>query len=1764
VPTNYVITATNNGQAVTLAGTITDTIPAGLTIGTLPGGCSAVGQNLTCTLPAGIATGGSVSYTIPVTPQASVSGSNVSNTATDNGGGDPSCPAAGHCNGTTTNTVTAPQLSLTKSASPTTFVVNQPATYTLTLTNVGTAATTATVTISDTIPGGLTIGTLPGACSVAAQTVTCTVAAPLNTGAPVTFNIPVTPTNALNGSSVTNTAGATGGGDPGCATGTPIGSLPARCVGTVTDSVNAPQLTIQKTASGASFVVGVAASYTLQVTNTGRAATNASSTITDVIPASLTIGALPAGCTAIGQQVTCTIASGLATGSSVSFVIPVTPTASAMPSVSNTATVQGGGDPTCPTTANCTSTVTTPVNAPQLTIQKTASASNFVVGVASSYTLQVTNTGAAATTATTTVTDNVPGTLTIGTLPAGCTAAGQTVTCTIAAGFATGNSVSFVIPVTPTAAANGSTLTNTATVSGGGDPTCPGGANCTSTTTTPVDAPALQIVKTASGPNFVVGVPASYTLQVTNTGTAATTATTTISDNIPGVLTIGTLPAGCSAAGQTVTCTIAAGLTTGAPVSFVIPVTPTAAASGATLTNTATVSGGGDPSCPGGANCSSTVTTPVDAPALQIVKSASASNFVVGVAASYTLQVTNTGTAATTSVTTVTDNIPGSLTIGTLPAGCSASGQSVTCTIAAGLATGSPVSFVIPVTPTAAASGTTLTNTAIVSGGGDPSCPGGASCSSTVTTPVNAPALQIIKTASASSFVVGVAASYTLQVTNTGTAATTATATITDNIPGSLTIGTLPAGCSASGQSVTCTIAAGLATGSPVSFVIPVTATAAASGTTLTNTATVSGGGDPSCPGGASCSSSTTTPVNAPALQVVKTASAANFVVGVAASYTLAVTNTGSAATTAITTVTDNIPGTLTIGTLPAGCTATGQSVTCTIAAGLTTGTPVSFVIPVTPTAAASGSTLTNTATVSGGGDPTCPGAANCSSTVTTPVDAPQLQVVKTASGSNFVVGVAASYTLQVTNTGSAATTAVTTVTDNIPSTLTIGTLPAGCTASGQSVTCTIAAGLATNTPVTFIIPVTATAAASGTTLVNTATVSGGGDPSCPGGASCSSTVTTPVAEPQLQVVKSASSATFTVGAAASYTLTVTNIGSAATTAPSSVSDNIPGTLTLGTLPAGCTASGQLVTCTIAAGLATGSPVSFVIPVTPTAAASGSTLTNTATVSGGGDPTCPGAANCSSTVTTPVDQPALRVQKTASATSFVVGTPASYTLTVTNIGSAATTAIATVTDNIPGTLTIGTLPAGCTASGQAVTCTIASGLATGTPVSFIIPVTPTAAASGTTLTNTASVSGGGDPACPGAANCSSTVTTPVDAAKLQLQKTASSANFVVGVAASYTLTVTNIGGAATTAVTTVTDTIPATLTIGSVPGGCTSSGQTVTCTIAAGLAVNSPVSFVIPVTPTPAANGTTLTNTATVTGGGDPTCPGAVDCTSTVTTPVGAPMLQIVKTASAASFAVNTPASYTLTVTNVGGAATTAAATVSDTIPANLTINSVPAGCARSGQQVTCTIAAGLGVGAANAVSFTIAVTPTAAAGGTTLTNTATVVGGGDPTCPGATDCSSTVTTPVGAPVLQIVKNGPATATAGQNIGYTITVTNVGAAAASNVILADPAPSGLTYVSAGAPCTASGFPCNLGTMNVGQSITVSATFKVASTFAGSIVNTATVISDQTSQSSSSASTVVAPAVGTPSEPVPLDARWAMLLMMGLLVLAGAWQIRARR
>ena len=111
----------------------------------------------------------------------------------------------------------------------------------------------------------------------------------------------------------------------------------------------------------------------------------------------------------------------------------------------------------------------------------------------------------------------------------------------------------------------------------------------------------------------------------------------------------------------------------------------------------------------------------------------------------------------------------------------------------------------------------------------------------------------------------------------------------------------------------------------------------------------------------------------------------------------------------------------------------------------------------------------------------------------------------------------------------------------------------------------------------------------------------------------------------------------------------------------------------------------------------------------------------------------------------PVPQPDLTLMKTHTG-SFVQGQPdATYTLTVTNVGSAAGIGTVTVTDTLPAGLTAtGMDGAGWSCTLATTTCTRVDGLA---PSSSYPPITLTvsvAADAASSVTNTASVSGGGE------------------------------------------------------------------------------------------------------------------------------------------------------------------------------------------------------------------------------------------------------------------------------------------------------------------------------------------------------------------------------------------------------------------------------------
>src|SRR5690606_14037561 len=184
------------------------------------------------------------------------------------------------------------------------------------------------------------------------------------------------------------------------------------------------------------------------------------------------------------------------------------------------------------------------------------------------------------------------------------------------------------------------------------------------------------------------------------------------------------------------------------------------------------------------------------------------------------------------------------------------------------------------------------------------------------------------------------------------------------------------------------------------------------------------------------------------------------------------------------------------------------------------------------------------------------------------------------------------------------------------------------------------------------------------------------------------------------------------VGDTLTYTLTVT-VANAATTADEVLVDTLGDGLTVGAVPAGCLAAGQVVTCTLPAGSAIGIH-SFVYTAVVNADAETSV----------GNSVVPDNGTCGTCSTDNPVEPTVTVNKTVnvgSGTAVSAGDTLEYTLTV-NVANAVTTADEVLTDTLGAGLTVGTLPAGCSAAGQVITCTLAAGAAIGTH-SFVYTAT---------------------------------------------------------------------------------------------------------------------------------------------------------------------------------------------------------------------------------------------------------------------------------------------------------------------------------------------------------------------------------------------------------------------------------------------------------
>lgn len=423
----------------------------------------------------------------------------------------------------------------------------------------------------------------------------------------------------------------------------------------------------------------------------------------------------------------------------------------------------------------------------------------------------------------------------------------------------------------------------------------------------------------------------------------------------------------------------------------------------------------------------------------------------------------------------------------------------------------------------------------------------------------------------------------------------------------------------------------------------------------------------------------------------------------------------------------------------------------------------------------------------------------------------PNLSLTKTDGVSSLNSPGTTSYSLTVLNSGIGASSGTVAVADKLPAGLSVapGPLSLGgvnaaswsCTAANSTdILCTSASSVSGSGSSTFAITV-AVSAANGSSLINKAQVSGGGDPNkatpadpVASAASCTANNTPAgcaldtdtVLAPNLGLTKTNNLGSVTRGATFSYTLTASNQGGAATAGTITVMDVLPTGLSFsGTSPFTvnsftCTASGAALSCTRSAALGAGASATITFPVL-VAADAPSSVTNLARIGGGGDPspnkqTAPTAASvaaCTAPVapdtnasdlntgcaakTDEVRYVNLSLSKDDGAPFMSTGGSVVYTLIVRNDGTAPSSGSGSINirDVLPSPMNFSTgalTPGGdngadwsCTrVSATTGTCTSTITIPAGGASSFTLPVNVGAAADGAQLTNKARVNGGGD------------------------------------------------------------------------------------------------------------------------------------------------------------------------------------------------------------------------------------------------------------------------------------------------------------------------------------------------------------------------------------------------------------------------------------
>jgi uncharacterized repeat protein (TIGR01451 family) len=1016
---------------------------------------------------------------------------------------------------------------------------------------------------------------------------------------------------------------------------------------------------------------------------------------------------------------------------------------------------------------------------------------------------------------------------------------------------------------------------------------------------------------------------------------------------------------------------------------------------------------------------------------------------------------------------------------------------------------------------------------------------------------------------------------YNVRVTNNSAVNTAVGVQLTDTLPGSSTFvsATPSAGsCGApSGGTFTCALGS-IVPLAEVTVALQVRLNApGVTGNEVDTTATTS---DPDASNNTNNIQSTT--VNAGAdLALAATDSPDPVAAGAAYSYALVVTNNGPSAHGAgdTQTITFNVPAGATITAVPTGtgwaCTPnsgyprSSGAISCTRTGALA----VSANAPAlsVPAVANVGGTISGSFAVSGSVGDGNPNNNTAVADTTVNGGNADVSITKSAAPTNVPQGQNVTFTLTPRLNGGVPAgstgSGVITVTDTLDARFTFQSATGtgwSCAFAAPTVTCTRGGPFSSNFTNMPAIAIVATANTVANSVPNSASISAPETDPTPANNTTAINVNIIPTGTDLSIGKVDSLDPVVVNQAFNYTLTVTNNGPLAVAAGEtiSVSDTLPGNMELTATPTGsgwsCTPNAGFpiaaaaITCTRSGSTINSGSAAPGITV-PVRITSAGTINNTASVAtSGADPNAGNNSGAQSTLASATAADLEVLSKTANPDPVNAGENLTYTITVRNNGPDAATNVS-LTDTLASLITTGGFqsatpsqgtctPSGVTA-GPSVNLSCALGtLNNGASATVTVVVRPSIATTGTRA-NTAVVRSpdiGDGTQSNNSLAMSSTVTAVAD---VQPLKTASPSPVQAGTNLTYVVTARN-NGPSTASTVQITDTLPGNAAfVSRTPSGggaCNSpavgsTGATLTCSWPSIIAGAQQTVNVV-VRPLTAAAGGTVDNNVSIStttlelaGGNN---------TAATSTPVSAASADLIvnKTDAPDPVGVSEVVTFTVVVTNNGPSfatnvvlndvfpAPSPASTATFSYQGGLTVTqgscTEPVIGATSGT-VSCSMGS-----LANGASATLTYNLRADAAGTKF-NAATVSATEpDPLSANNGETESTTARPLAD--LAVGKTAPVSVNAGEQLDYTITVTNNGPASSVGATLSDTLPAGTTFVSLtpNAGCTtpavgaAGTITCTLGTLNPsapGNTAAYTLRVQLSNPYtAATVVNTSTV------------------------------------------------------